>query len=445
MLPAVARTTLVLYSLPVLGPSVLNGLTLLYLFKYATDVLLIAPAAMGVVFMLGRLWDAVSDPLVGYLSDRTRSRWGRRRPWLLASVPLFALCPVMVWAPPAALQGTALVAWVGAGMLALDAAFTAFFVPHGALGTELTLDHHERTRVFGYRQAVQMLGTFGALGAMYALLAAGDKREAAFWIAGLLGLAAAALIAVSALALRERSEFRDRGASRPLGALRDVLRNPHARLVLVVLLIEHVGQAALMVLAPYHLQYVLEDESLLPRLAACYLVGSLLVVPPALGASRRLGKKRAWAFAMGITGTAYGLLFFPGPGDELAVYALGALVGIGNGSGLVLGASIQADIVDYDEHQSGQRKEGLYFAAWNIARKSAQGIMGLLTGIALQASGFVPNVPQSEETRLLIRSLLALFPAAAFAVGLGIFLRFRLTEDVHRRLRAEIELRGSAE
>ena len=425
-----------------LGPAVLNGLMLLYLFKYATDVLLIAPAAMGLVFMLGRLWDAASDPLVGYLSDRTRTRWGRRRPWLVASMPLFALCPVMVWSPPPSLDGTALLLWVGFGMLALDSAFTAFFVPHGALGAELSLDHHERTRVFGYRQGMQLLGTFGALGAMYALLVADDKRATAFWIAGTGGVAAAALIGAVAIGLRERAEFQGRGATQPLRALRDVLRNPHARLLLAVLLIEHVGLAALMVLAPYHVQYVLGDESMLPLLAGSYMVSSLLVVPVALAVSRRLGKKRTWAVAMLLTGTAYGLMFFPGPGDEIGMYALAALVGIGNGSGLIIGASVQADVVDYDEYVSGERKEGMYFAAWNIARKAASGLTGFLVGLALQASGFVPNAEQTETTRLLIRGLLALFPAAAFAVGLALFLRFRLTEAEHRRLREEIEKRS---
>ena len=121
MAASISRATLALYAFPTLGPALLNTLTLLYLFKYATDVLLIAPAAMGVVFMVGRLWDAASDPLAGYLSDRTRTRWGRRRPWFAAAVPLFAVCPVMVWAPPAALDGFALLVWVAAGMLALRA------------------------------------------------------------------------------------------------------------------------------------------------------------------------------------------------------------------------------------------------------------------------------------------------------------------------------------
>jgi GPH family glycoside/pentoside/hexuronide:cation symporter len=224
--------------------------------------------------------------------------------------------------------------------------------------------------------------------------------------------------------------------------VRDVLRNPHARLVLGVLLIEHIGQAALMVLAPYFVQYVLGDESLLAFLAAPYMVASLLVVPLGLSVSRRAGKKRVWLLGMALTGTAYGLLYLAGSGDVLYVAALGAAIGVGNGIGLTVGASIQADVVDYDEYMTGERKEGIYFAAWNIVRKAAAGLTGFFAGLALQAVGFTPNAEQSEDAQLAIRALMALFPAVAFAGGVALFLRFELGEDEHRRIRAAIAQRA---
>jgi Na+/melibiose symporter-like transporter len=396
---------------------------------------------MGAVFMVGRFWDAASDPLVGYLSDRTRTRWGRRRPWFAASVPLFLVCPAMVWSPPETLGGIALLIWVATGMLALDTAFTAFLVPHGALGAELSLEHHERSRIFGYRQVAFQLGFFIALGAMSVLVAAADERTAAFWLAAAGGGLSALGIGFAALRLRERGGFQQRRVAPPLRALREVLRNPHARIMLGVLLIEHLGLAALAVIAPYYVQYVLGDETLLPFLAGSYLVTSLLAVPGALALSRRIGKDRTWRFAMVLAGAGFAAMFFPGEGDELAAYALGAVIGIGNGTGLVMAASIQADIVDSDEHATGERREGMYFAVWNFVRKSASGLMGFLAGVGLQVVGFVPNAEQPEGVSVMIRGLISLLPAAAFALGLVLFLRFRLTEAEHRRIRAELEQR----
>jgi GPH family glycoside/pentoside/hexuronide:cation symporter len=142
-----------------------------------------------------------------------------------------------------------------------------------------------------------------------------------------------------------------------------------------------------------------------------------------------------------LAGAGFAAMFFPGEGDELAAYALGAVIGIGNGTGLVMAASIQADIVDSDEHATGERREGMYFAVWNFVRKSASGLMGFLAGVGLQVVGFVPNAEQPEGVSVMIRGLISLLPAAAFALGLVLFLRFRLTEAEHRRIRAELEQR----
>jgi GPH family glycoside/pentoside/hexuronide:cation symporter len=440
----VPQATLALYAFPVLGPALLNTLALLYLFKYATDVLLIAPAAMGWVFMIGRFWDAASDPLVGYWSDRTRTRWGRRRPWFAAAVPLFAICPVMVWSPPAGLGEMALLVWVAAGMLALDTATTAFLVPHGALGAELSLEHHERTRIFAWRQLGNQLGFFAAIAAMTALASTSDKRALAFWIAAGAGALTALSIALAGLGLRERPDFQLRGMARPFAAIRDVWRNSHARTLLAVLLIEHLGLAGLAVIAPFYVQYVLGDESLLAYLMASYLIPTLIAAPFAPAVSRRWGKRRTWLVSMCATGCAYAGLFFAHGENTWLVYVLGTVIGLGNGIGIVVGTSLQADVVDYDEYLTGERKEGTYFAAWNIARKGASGVMGFLAGQALQLSGFVPNAEQSEPTRLVIRSLLALVPAAAFALGIALFLRFQLTQTEHDRIREAIRSRAAA-
>ena len=118
----------------------------LYMMKFATDVLLIAPAVMGLIYSASRIWDAVSDPLVGYLSDRTTTRLGRRRSWLLISSLPIAITFYMVFAPPQSLEGPMLIAWVAVAVIGFYSAMTLFFVPHLSLGAELSDDYHERRR-----------------------------------------------------------------------------------------------------------------------------------------------------------------------------------------------------------------------------------------------------------------------------------------------------------
>ena len=144
---------LIAFSAPSAGLGFVFFLATLYLLKFSTDVLFLSPALMGALIGLSKLWDAVSDPLAGYLSDRTRSPMGRRRPWMFASAVPLALAFTWLWSPPEGLGAGGLAAWLGIGLFFFYTAQTAFAVPHLSLGAELSRDHHERTRVFGGRVA----------------------------------------------------------------------------------------------------------------------------------------------------------------------------------------------------------------------------------------------------------------------------------------------------
>lgn len=437
--------TLLAYGMPTAGASFIAFLLTLYIFKYATDVLLIAPAAMGLIFAAARIWDAISDPLAGYLSDRTQTRYGRRRPWLFASVVPFALVPVLLWSPPDFLEGAWLIVWMTVGLLAYETVLTIFFVPHMALGGELSMDHHERTRVFAFRQVPWSLGFFACVGAVYLLTTAEDERAMAFLVSGAGGLAAAGLIFLGTLRLREHVSHVGRGGSSPVQAFADVMRNPAARMLLLVFLIENFGMATLGIIAPYFMQYVVRAEAAYSLMLLFHFVPSLLVIPFAVMLARRYGKKQVWGVSMVIAGISYGANFFAGEGDLAWVMFWVMGTGIALGIAQVVGPSLQADIVDYDEHRTGERKEGAYFALWNFVRKAAAGITGAVTGLALQFSGFTPHAEQTESTLFAISFLYAGVPALAMAIGAVLFFtRFHFDPADHQRIRAEIDQRNNA-
>ncbi|MFT6644502.1 MAG: Na+/melibiose symporter-like transporter, partial [Patiriisocius sp.] len=139
------------YSAPGVGAGYMYLLLSLYIMKFSTDVLLIAPAVMGTIFGVSRVWDAVSDPLVGYLSDRTKHPLGRRRLWLLLSILPVSAGFIMVFSPPDSLTGMSLIAWMAVGVIGFYSAMTIFIVPHMSLGPELTSNYHERSRLYGLR------------------------------------------------------------------------------------------------------------------------------------------------------------------------------------------------------------------------------------------------------------------------------------------------------
>jgi len=446
--------TVVAYGAPGIGAGYMYLMLSLYVMKFSTDVLLIAPAVMGVIFSASRIWDAVSDPLVGYLSDRTRSRFGRRRTWIMGSmVPIFAAF-IMVFSPPASLTDGALVAWMAVAIIGFYSAMTVFFVPHLSLGAELSESYHERSRLFGVRHAFYTFGSTLSLISFYILISAEAEGPAAVRdIALSLSLLAAGvmafLIVFAASRLRERPDYQGRVNNNPFQAFADVWRNPHARLLIVVTFIENVGSAAIGALTLYVAQYVVGAALWAPVIILCYMLPSTLSVPMWIPLSRRFGKIRLWMFSMLLTGSSFGAMFLlpflDGTTFKLVfISVLAAFAGLAAGCGGTVSPSIQGDVIDYDEYVTGERKEGSYFAAWNFVYKGATGVMLLLTGFVLQFSGFVPNQEQTMTVQIAMVTLYGLFPLVCYAIGAALFTRFNLDEAAHEQIRAELDKRKAA-
>lgn len=435
--------TVLAYGVPVLGLSSLLFFVQFFFLKFATDVLLLTPALIGVVFGLGRAWDAFSDPVVGSWSDRTRTRLGRRRPWMFGAIPAIAVTFIMIWIPPEGLARGWLSAWAAVSLFAFYGAFTAYIIPHSSLGAELTDDHHDRSRIFGVRHAAFTLGMMCAFGGMQIVTNSAEPRATAALLATVASVGVAGILLVPPVALRERPEYQGRVASRPWAAMRSVLRNPHARLLVTVQFIEMTGAGVLGVLSPYVVVYVLKRPELIGPLPAIFIACSVLSIPLWVRASRRFGKRQVWVGAMVAFAFAFGSTVFVGENDVALISVLLIVAGIAAGCGGAVGPSILADVIDYDESVTGERREGIYSASWGFAIKAANASIILLTGFVLQLSGFRPNVDQTATAELAIRLLYAGAPFTMFLTGAWLFRRFRLDEREHARIRATIEQRRS--
>ena len=439
------------YSAPTVGVGYMYLLIGLYIMKFSTDVLLISPAIMGTIFGVSRVWDAISDPLVGYYSDKTQSSLGRRRSWLLLSMLPIAAMFVMVFSPPASLTGAGLVVWMAVGVIGFYSAMTLFMVPHLSMGPELSSDYHERSRLYGFRHAAYTVGSIIALISMQLLINAeqvseAQVRDTAFELSALAGIVTALLIAVAVVKLKERPDYQGRVGQTPFGALKDVWGNPHARLVIVVTFIENIGSAVIALLTLYVCQYVVGTPSLAPLIILTYMIPSSLSVPLWIPLSRRVGKIRLWMFSMMLTGLSFGgmfvLPFLDAIEDRtLVIFVLAFFAGLSAGCGGTIAPSVQSDIIDYDEFKTGERKEGSYFAAFNFVQKSATGVMILITGWVLELSGFMPNVEQTFTVQIAIVTLYGLSPLICYTIGTVLFSKFTLDALEHQRIKAVIDAR----
>ncbi len=438
------------YGAPGVGAGYMYLLIGLYIMKFSTDVLLIAPAVMGTIFGISRVWDAVSDPLVGYMSDRTRHPLGRRRLWLLLSIVPISGTFIMVFSPPASLHGTELIAWMAVGVIGFYSAATIFIVPHMSLGAELTPNYHERSRLYGLRHAAFTIGSILALVSMQLLINAervseAAVRQTAFELSALAALVTAGLILYAVAKLRERPDYQGRVNASPFGAFKDVWRNHHARLVLAVSFIENIGSAVIGILTLYVAQYVVGRPELAALIILSYMIPSTLSVPLWIPLSRRFGKIRLWMFSMMLTGVSFGGMFslpWLEPDIRLVViFGLAVFAGLAAGCDGTIAPSVQSDIIDYDEYMTGERKEGSYFAAFNFVHKSATGVMILITGYVLQFSGFVPNQLQTMNVQVSMVFLYGLLPLICYCIGAALFSRFTLDEATHQQMRDEMDAR----
>ena len=444
--------TTIAYGMPGLGAGYMYLLMSLYVMKFSTDVLLIAPAVMGIIFSISRIWDAISDPIAGYLSDRTTFKFGRRRTWMLLSFVPISFGFLAVFSPPESMQGQSLDLWMMIAILSFYSAITLFNVPHMALGAELTDDYHERTRLFGVRHIGFTLGSILSLVSMSILISeenshTGDVRELASNLAFFAVAVMSLMIFFSVSRLKEDPKFQNRVNKNPFKAFRDVWVNPHAKILIIVLFIENLGGAVIGVLTLYVTQYIVEAPAWAPIIIFAYMLPSALSVPLWIPLSRRFGKIRLWVFSLALTGISFGgifiIPFLDSVTDRLIVMFLGAILGgMASGCGGAIGPSVKGDVIDYDEYLTGERKEGSYFAALNFVYKSATGIMLLVTGFVLQFSGFIPNQPQTMEVKIALISLYGLVPLVFYSLGSYLlYKKFKFGEKEHAAIKQQIQER----
>jgi GPH family glycoside/pentoside/hexuronide:cation symporter len=445
--PPISLATIALYALPGAGVSFVYALFLVMYLKFATDTLLISPFAMGWIFLAAKLWNAGADPIVGTWSDRTRSRIGRRKLWLLASALPLGLFTWAAWSPLAVLDDGGEIAWVALAVLGFYAAYTAFEVPHAALGAELTHDPQARNRVFGTKYFVRSLGLVAALvfGSRVVRESSTAGRDAVDALALVSGVVCAALIVLAVARLpHEREDYQGRGGVSLRKAVSDVWRNRPARLLLIVFFIESVGLGGLSVLVPYVTEYVLLRPEMNEPMLALYMGSTFLAIPLWVWLARRFEKRKLWLFAMVQGGVGFGMLFWLDAG-EVGLMALSSVVaGSAGACGNSIGQSLKADLIDLDELNTGERKEGAYFAAWSFVSKLGNALLASSTAFVLGFVGFEPNAPQSEGVKFALVFLMGGAPLIGYAIGSALFARFSFSAADHARVRAELDARTAA-
>jgi GPH family glycoside/pentoside/hexuronide:cation symporter len=445
------------YGMPSFAGAAMAVPIAVHMTKFYSDTVGVALGFIALAQALARAFDAITDPLMGWMSDRTRTRWGRRRPWIFIGPPIAIVFFVALFAPPEYLGPNAGVAWFTVTIFCFFVLATVYGIPHYALGPELTSSYHERNSLFAWREGCIMLGTMVAAAApsiMVGRLTQSGveqpvaERQVYSDLAVVFSVAMVVLYWWLCYRVKENPEFSSRKPNPLVPGVRRVMRNRPFRILLVCYLIGSITSAIPGIFMPYYLQYVLGLDNWMNHLGTMlltYFGSGLLSVPLFwLRLTRRFGKKNVWISNFILGGTAaFSLYLIPdiwaGRDAILPVYLVLVWAGTAFGCGFVLGPSMQADVIDYDELYTGKRREAQYGALWAIMVKFAV-IPGASIPLSLMAiAGFTPNVEQTDLVRWTIRAIYGIAPATISLLAMFIALLFPISERIHRAILEGIE------
>lgn len=435
------------YGLGDFAANIVFQTVMIFLMYYYTDIFGIPVAAVGTLFFLSRIWDGVNDPLMGALADRTKSKYGRFRPWIKwTAFPFGILAVLMFTTPNFSVDGKIIYAYVTYILMMMI--YTANNIPYGALSAVMTSNSIERTSLNSYRfvfgqSAALMVQGFTL--PLIALFGAGDKALGYQLTMGLFAVIAIGMFFVTFSNTKERIEP-PKEQNTPLKEdLKDLMQNRPWMILFLMGLVTFIFLSLRIAVGLYYFQYYVGDESLFSMFAVLGTIGLIIGIPLSKPLTKKFGKRNTYIMSNALSGISVLALFLPSPEQYKWAYAISALVGFFNGPGVPILWAMYADTADYAEWRFGRRATGIVFSAATFGQKFGWGIGGALTGWLLAIFNYVPNAVQSSESLLGIKLMLSIIPGVLMILSVILLFFYNLTEPFMEKVQSELTARRQNE
>lgn len=438
------RSKLFFYSLTDLPVTMAMFPVLVFIPKFYTSEMAVPLVVAANIILLVRVFDVITDPLMGYISDRTNTRWGRRRPWILAATPILMLGIYMLFLPPAGAGAMHMAVW----MALLSVGTTMMIIPYYAWAAELSPDYNERSRITGWRSMMGVVGSLSAqLMPVIALLAFGlGGSEAVLMIVGIAMVVIMPICTI--LTVTQVPESRNYiSSAMPLGkGIKLMLENgPFKRLVFAFM----VGSVGLSITTPLYLffiTFVLRAEDNAIFMLSFFYLANFVAVPFWVWLSGVIGKHRAYAGSFALIACAHPFYLLLGDGDFWWMLPITVVTGFAAGGFAALPNSMKADVVDLDTLKSGENRAAMFFSSWSFTQKMAGSVGGWIALSALAWVGFnaAPDAANGPDELLGLRMLFALVPSTFYILAGVVIWNYPITRERHAQMRAELD-RGVAQ
>lgn len=418
--------------------------TATYLLYFYTDVFGISAAVAASVLLVARVVDAVTDPLMGMIAERTRSRWGRLRPYILfGAIPLGVLGVLTFSTPELTSEGK--IWWAYTTYILFGILYTVVGIPYSALTSSLTSNHHERTLLSTIRMAFAFGGGYLISVGMLPLVGFFENAQSGFQLVMIgFSIAATALLWLTFASTEERVQPPPTQKLRISDSLAAVFRNPPLLVVMVLFTGGMLSFTVRQTVTVYYLKYNVGREDLVSLffgITMPVMFLGLLAVPKL---AARFGK--AGGIMVGAVVTIVGCigLYFTPYDSIVGIFFFSCVMALGGTPIAVLGWAMIPDTVEYAQWKLGLRADGAIFSFASFFQKLAKAIGGAGVAAALAAVGYVANVEQTEASLRAIHLMMTAAPAMIMLVMIGVASLYRLDEAAHAQMIAEIEARGGA-
>lgn len=442
-----------------LGPAITANIGVFFALFFFTNVAGLNPGLAGSILMIGKIWDAVNDPMVGVASDRTNSRWGRRLPWILYGAVPFGIFFFLQWIVPPFSQWGLFWYYVIISII-FNSFYTAVNLPYTALTPELTQDYDERTSLNSFRFTFSIGGSilslFLALG-VFALVKV-DRAQQYLVLAAICTVLSVLPLFWCVWGVRDRvlaSEARrieteDSQTIPILAQLKIAFSNRPFLYVVGIYLCSWLGVQVTASILPYFVVNWMGLSEAEFNLVAIAVQGTALIMLFVWSAvSKRFGKKAVYYMGMALWIIAQAGLFFLQRGQIGFMYFLAVLAGCGVSVAYLIPWSMMPDVIELDELKTGQRREGIFYGFMVLLQKFGLALGLFLVGQALQIAGFIATVPgqpapvQPESALLAIRISIGPLPTISLICGLVLAYFYPITKEVHAEILLKLRERKS--
>ncbi len=432
-----------------LGPALVASIQGFFLNAFLLDIAGIRPGAAGIIFLIVKIWDSVNDPIIGRLTDQTNTRWGRRRPWLLFGAIPFGLAWFLQWLVPD-LSASGLFWYYLVVALLLDTGFTAVNVPYTALTPELTQDYDERTSLNSYRFSFSILGGLAALAVHSVLIDSFPSVTQGYAISAAVMGGVIVLSNFITFAFTEESYFKEAKEENDPGFVEGVkiaLRNRPFLYVVTIYLLAWLCIQFVQANMLLYVRYWVGDEDRFIQLAFALQISAFIFLLVWSRLSQKWGKQNVYYVGMSFWIVVEIALFFVQPGQFNLLLGLAILAGVGVSVGYLIPWSMLPDVIELDELETGQRREGVFYGFFVFLQKLGISLGLALSNFTLEAAGYInaedltslPEQPTAVLTAL--RIFVSIVPAIILLISFPIVHRYPITREKHAQIRAALAAR----